>query len=465
MGLLFRKNIAQRIENIIMKRLFTLALLAMLASSTSWAQRVLTLEECIDIALQSNLSIKRAKNSAEIAKAQYTQSKFTFLPSISAGASHNWNEGLQFDQTTGNLVNTTTLNGGFSVSAGMTLFDGFSNLYGKQQAEANYKSSEEAVRGSIQFTQAQIVAAFLQVISFQEGLKMNEETLSLLNEQLERERKRERAGVGNMEQVYNFQSQVAQQQLTIVNQKNQLESSKLTLIQLLLLDPAEDYEFGGITPDDAELEQELESYNSIYQESMDYSPSVKSAELSLEATEKSLQIAKFNWMPSLSLSSGWSTGWSSNLRNPGDGSVVDLSTQFENNRRKSASLNLNIPLFSRFQNRTQLQTSKIQVMNSQLALEQAKNDLTNQVQQAYLELVNAKTSYVAARQSKISLDQSFEFAQNRYENGTIDFVTYLQSLTAKNNGDFQLIRSKYSILLRQFILDIYKGELIEPGTN
>ncbi|NVJ46430.1 MAG: TolC family protein [Cytophagia bacterium] len=448
-----------------MKRLFTFALLMLLTASPMWAQRVLTLEECIDIALQSNLSIKRAKNSAEIARAQYTQSKFNFLPQISAGASHNWAEGLSFDQTSGSLVNTTTLSGGGSVNANMTLFDGFSNLYGKQQAEASFKAAEEAVKGSIQVTQAGIVGAFLNVISLQEGLKMNEATLALLKEQMGMAEKREGAGVGNMEQVYNFRSQVAQQELTIVTQKTQLESAKLTLVQLLLLDPAEDYEFQGITPNDEELEKDLEDYNTVYDVSMEYSPSVKSAELSLDASEKRLQAAKNSWMPSLTASGGWSTGWSSNLRNPGDGSVVDLSTQLDNNRRKSASLNLGIPIFTRFQNRTQMQTSKIQVLNSQLALEQAKNDLTNQVQQAYLGLVNAKTTYAAARQSKISLDQSFEFAKTRYDNGTIDFVTYLQSLTAKNRGDFELIRSKYSILLRQFILDIYKGELQQPSTN
>lgn len=163
LGQLFQKNIAQRIENISMKRLFTIALLALLSSSTVWAQRVLTLEECIDIALQSNLSIKRAKNQAEIAKAQYTQSKFNFLPSLSAGASHSWREGLQFDQTTGNLVNTTALSGGMSIDASLTLFDGFSNLYGKQQAKASYQASEEAVRGTVQSIQAQIVGAFCRL--------------------------------------------------------------------------------------------------------------------------------------------------------------------------------------------------------------------------------------------------------------------------------------------------------------
>lgn len=437
----------------------------MLASSTSWAQRVLTLEECIDIALQSNLSIKRAKNSAEIAKAQYTQSKFAFLPSISAGASYNWNEGLQFDQTSGNLVNTTSLGGGGSIGAGLTIFDGFSSIYGMQQAKASYEASEEAVKGAVQATQASIVNAFLQVISGEETLKMSHETKSLLQEQLDREEKREKAGVGNMEQVYNFRSQIAQQDLNIVTASNSLETAKLTLIQLLLLDPSENYAFAGITSEDSELEQQIEDYVSIYEKSMDFSPSVKSAELSLESTQKGLQIQKFNWMPSLSLNAQYGTNWSSNIRDQRDGSVLEIPTQLRNNRSKYAGLSLNIPLFTRFQNRTLLQTSKIQVLNSQLGLDQAKNDLTNQVQQAYLNLINAKTTYVAAKQSKVNLDQSYEFAKTRYENGTIDFVTYLQSLSAKNNGDFTLIRSKYAILLRQFILDIYMGEMIEPETN
>ncbi|PWL29038.1 MAG: hypothetical protein DCO95_11395 [Roseivirga sp. XM-24bin3] len=465
LGQLFQKNIAQRIENINMKRLFTIALLALLSSSTVWAQRVLTLEECIDIALQSNLSIKRAKNQAEIAKAQYTQSKFNFLPSLSASARHNWFEGLAFDQTSGSLVNTTTLGGGGSIGAGLTIFDGFSNVYGMQRAKATSEAAEEAVKGSIQSTQATIVSAFLQVITVRESLKMQQETLELLKGQLDRETKREQAGVGNMEQVYNFRSQIAQQELTIINLKNSLETNKLTLIQLLLLDPSEEYSFEGITTNDAELEQEIESYNQVYDRSVEISPSIRSAQLSLEASEKSLKIEKFNWMPSLTMSAGYGTTWSSNLRNPTDGSVVDLSTQFETNAAKSASLNLSIPLFTNFRNRTNMQVSKIQVLNSQLALEQAKNDLTNQVQQAYLNLVNAKTTYAAAKQSKVNLDQSFQFSESRYENGTIDFVTYLTSLVNKNRGDLELIRSKYLILLRQFILDIYKGELMEPGTN
>lgn len=441
-----------------MKKLIITLFLAIFIASTLSAQRVLTLEECINIALENNLSIKRAKNDAISAKAGYTQSKFNFLPSLSAGASHSWNEGLFLDNTTGNVFNTTTLGGGGSISASMTIFGGFRNIYNVSRNKYLYEASEEAIQNNIQLTEASIVSSFLQYITTKENLKIAQDRINLLNEQLEREEKRERAGVGNLDQVYNFKSQVAQQNLTIVNLENSLKSSKLTLLQLLLLDPNEDYDFQGVTLDDAELETEIEAYNDIYEKSLEFSPALRASELNLQASKKSFQIAQNAWMPSLTVGASYGTSWSSNRKNS-EGAVIDLSTQFKNNRNKSASFSLNVPLFTRWNNRMQLQQSKIQVLNSELNMEQARNTLTNQVQQAYLELVNAKTSYAAAKESMVNLNTSFEFSKSRYENGTIDFVTYLQSLNAKNSGELQLVQAKYTILFRQLILDIYTGEL------
>lgn len=433
-------------------------------SSISFAQRTLTLEECISIALDNNISIKRARNNALIAKSTFTQSKFNFLPSLSAGASHSWAEGLSFDQTSGGLVNTTTLGGGGSIGANVTLFDGFSNRLGMQRSNLLYQAAEEDVKGNVQATEASIVFSFLQVITTQENLKIAEQTKDLLQEQLDQQEIRERAGVGNMEQVYNFRSQIASQDLAIVNLKNSLESNKLTLLQLLFLNPSDDYVLAGITVDDAVLEERIDEYGTVFERSMEYSPSVKSAQLNLKATEKSMKIAQYAWMPTLSAGASTGTNWSSNIRN-GDGSVVDLSDQFDSNRRKGANLNLNVPLFTQFRNRTQMQQSKIQLLNSELNLEQAKNTLTNQVQQAYLDLVNAQSTHAAAKTSLLNLDNAYQFAKNRYENGTIDFVTYLQSLNGKNRGELELIRAKYNILLRKAILDIYTGELDPSESN
>lgn len=454
----------KRIENTAMKKLlYTLLTLAFFTVS-SQAQRVLSLEECIEIALSNNLNIKRARNNAIGAKASVLQSKMNFLPSLNANASHSWAEGLQFDNTSGTLVNATTLGGGGGISAGVSLFDGFSNVLGLKRDKYLYQAAEESVRSNVQVTEANIVEAFLNVILTREGLKIAEQRKDLLNDQLDREEKRERAGVGNMEAVYNFRSQVAQQDLTIVNQRNQLETRKLTLIQLLLLDPADQYEFEGVTLNDSDLEKEIEAYATVYDKSVAFSPSIKSAELSLKASENSLKIAQNAWMPSLSASGRYGSNWTSNFRNQ-DGSVVEISQQLEQNVRKSAGISLNIPIFNNFRVRTQRQQSKINMLNSELTLEQAKNTVTNSIQQAYLNLVNAKTSYAAAKESVLNLNTSFEFAKNRYENGTIDFVTYLQSLNGKNRGEFELVQAKNRILFRQLVLDILTGELEMSTSN
>ena len=437
------------------------------------AQRLLTLEECINIALENNIDIKRAKNNAISAKAGYDQSKMNFLPNLSAGASHSWNEGLFFDQTAQGLVNNTTLNGGGSLNTSVTIFNGFSNVLNMSQRKLQYQAAEQTIETNIQFTEAQVVSVFLQVISAQEQLKITEQTLDLLNQQLDQQEKRLSAGVGNMEQVYNFKSQVAQQKLLIINQQNNLASSKLSLIQLLLLDTTQDYEFAGITANDVDLESEIEQYGSVFERALGYSPSLKSSKYSLEASKKSLKASQYAWMPSLTASASMGTSWSSNSKARDENGdfilpiqVEKLSNQFESNVQKGARLSLNIPLFTRFQNKTGVQQSKIAMLNSELNYEQQKNNLTNQVQQAYLALVNAQTSHVAANESLINLNTAFEFSKTRYENGTINFVTYLQSLNNKNRGELTLVQAKYGIMLRKLILDIYTGdELKLPGSN
>lgn len=444
-------------------------------TSLGFAQRTLTLEECIDIALDNNISIKTARNNAISARAGYNQSKFNFLPNLNAGASHNWSEGLQFDQTVGDLVNTTTLNGGGSVSAGITIFDGFRNVLTMGQRKLQYEASLQTIESNIQVTEAAVIGGFLNVISTKEQLKIANQTLDLLDDQLKRQESIERAGTGSMEQVYNFRSQIAQQKLTIVGLENQLATGELGLVQLLLLDAGQEYEFAGVSTADAQLEEQLEEFSSIYSRAEDFSPSLKSAEYSLEASKKSLKISQYAWMPSLTASASWSTGWSSNFKNvlerdpvtqaPVRTEVVDWNTQFQANERKGASLNLSIPLFTRFQNRTAVQQSKVQLLNAELNLEQTKNTLTNQVQQAYLNLVNAKTTYAAAQESLVNLNTAFEFSKTRYESGTIDFVTYLQSLNNKNGGEFQLVQAKYGIMLRKLILDIFTGELSPSNSN
>ena len=433
-----------------MKKLIYTSLFALLVCFTARGQKVLTLEECINIALDNNLNIKRARNTAVGARSGFTQSKLNFLPFVSASSGANWNEGNALN-TAFERVSVNNWNASSSVNASINIFNGLATINTLAQSKLQYEASLDNIENTMLNTKVSIVGAYLAVIQGRENLNISEQALSILEEQLSREEKREAAGVGNMESVYNFRSRVANQRLDVVSNQNRLKSSELTLIQLLLLDPSEDYEFPPLTVSDALLTSSLPEYKEVYEKTINFSPSLRASESQLKASQKGVQIAKSNRLPSLGASAGYSTGWTSSS----DETFLD---QYDLNQRKSLGFNLSIPIFNNGRTSNQIQQAKVRMMGSELDLEIAKNTLTNLVQQAYLDLVNAHSQYQAANENMEALNKSFEFSKNRYESGTTDFVTYLQNLNEKNQGEFRLANAKYAFLLRDLVLKLYMGE-------
>ncbi len=433
-----------------MKKLIYTSLFALLVCFTAQGQKVLTLEECINIALDNNLNIKRARNTAIGARSGFTQSKLNFLPFVSARSGANWNEGNALN-TAFERVSVNNWNANSSVNASINIFNGLATINTLTQSKLQYEASLDNIENTMLNTKVSIVGAYLAVIQGRENLNISEQALSILEEQLSREEKREAAGVGNMESVYNFRSRVANQRLDVVSNQNRLKSGELTLIQLLLLDPSDDYEFPPLTVSDALLSSSLPEYKEVYEKTISFSPSLRASESQLKASQKGVQIAKSNRLPSLGASAGYSTGWTSSS----DETFLD---QYDLNQRKSLGFNLSIPIFNNGRTSNQIQQAKVRMMGSELDLEIAKNTLTNLVQQAYLDLVNAHSQYQAANENMEALNKSFEFSKNRYESGTTDFVTYLQNLNEKNQGEFRLANAKYAFLLRDLVLKLYMGE-------
>lgn len=435
-----------------MKKIIYSSLFALLTVFSAQAQQSLSLEECINIALDNNLNIKRSRNNAIAARAGLLQSKLSFLPSLNASSSASWSEGSTLN-TAFERVSVNNWNARSSINTSVNIFNGFATINGLSQSKFTYEAALDNIDNNILTTKISVVVAYLQVIQGKENLRIAQERLDILEEQLAREEKREAAGVGNMEQVYNFRSQVANQKLSYVNSENQLKSNELALIQLLLLDPAEGYEIQPLTVAEQLLNSELPQYAEVFDKSVAFSPSIKAQENTLKASEKGVSVAKGSRYPSLSASAGYGTRWASST----DESFFD---QYDLNQNKGMSFSLNIPIFNNGRTSGRIQQAKVNKLNSDLQLEQTKNTLTNLIQQAYLDLVNAQSQYRAASENLVALENSFQFSKRRYESGTIDFVTYLQNLNAKNQGELQLSNAKYAFLIRDFILKLYMGQQV-----
>ncbi len=435
----------------------------LLASIYSFSQEVheLSLEECINIGLERNIDLKRTKNNALIAKANRFQSIMNFFPSLTAAINYDYFFGNFFDQNAARQVSATTNSSNPNISSSATLFNGFSNHYTRKQRINEVKSAEANIKNSELNVRTDILSFYLDVVLSQENLKIAEERVELLEAQLDREEKRVSVGVGSLDAVYNLRSQLSNERQNLVDAKNLVESTKLTLIQAVQLDPKNDYAIVADETIEEDLLREIDPFDQVLGEALEINPAIERASADRMASEYELKSAAAQRLPTITAFGRLGSNYSSNgARNPETGDFEGDATfreQIEFNQFEYVNFSLNLPIFNRWRTNTNVQVSKVGVLNADLDYQQAIVSVTNLVQRAYLDMINAQTAYSSAKENLEAQTSIFSFIKKRFEAGNTDFNSYQESLTNKNRAELQLLRAKYSIVFRKRILDLYRS--------
>lgn len=440
----------------------TMLVMALLAGAQDEEVTVLTLDDCITTALERNIQLKQAKNNLLIAESNRFQAIMNFFPSVSAGINYDYFFGNFFDTNAARQVSETTSSSNPNLSANMVLFNGLSNHFQLSQTKQAQVAASESIKNTELNLESNILAYYLSVILDKENIKIAQERVDLLQAQLEREKKRESVGVGNLESVYNFQGQLANQKLTLNNLQNTLQRDLLVLFQSMQLDPnAGEYSVEAYDVQEAELLLEADPFDLVLEESLNSSPALKAANASYKASKFQMHMARAQRYPTVTAFGRIGSNYSTNgARNPTNGDFepnATFSEQMDFNKFEYVNFSLNIPIFTRFQTSNTIQVAKVGMANAELDVAQSMNTITNLVQTAYLDLVSAQNTYISAKENLEATSQTFEFMKKRFETGNTDFYTYLESLNNKNRAELELVNSKYSIVFRKKILELYRG--------
>jgi outer membrane protein len=251
------------------------------------------------------------------------------------------------------------------------------------------------------------------------------------------------------------QATLAQSQLTATQADNNLQLAILSLTQLLELPSPEGFAIVRLAtvPDGLPSGPSLPSPDAIYAEALTVKPEIQSAQLAVTASERSIDIAKAGYYPTLSLSGGLGSNYYTTSHFHSDG----FGKQLKNNFSQYIGLNLNIPIFNRFQTRNNVRSAKIDRENQVLQLDNIKKTLYKEIQQVYYNAVASNEKYkssVAAAQS--SLD-AFNLMQAKYENGKANITEFNE---AKNNylrAESDLVQARYEQLYQYALIQFYRG--------
>lgn len=402
-----------------------------------------SLEDCIRYAFANSYERKSMALSNESLEATYQQSKLQRLPSLSASVGQNISNNENGWSSSGNL----------GVGSSVTLYQGGNIRNTIEQSRLNLERNEAQLERYDNQVATQILQSFLQVLGNQELLNYQLEVLKTSGEQLKQGQARHRVGTILESDLMLLEAQYLSDSNNVVDTRINIENNLLDLKVLLSMDPAD--ELSVISPDTEnldELKASLPSEEEAIRRALEYLPDLRMSDYDIRIAEKSVQMAKGNYLPTVSANANVGMGI---LSFDGDG-----VNHWYNTPTESAGISVNIPIFSRGTTKANVKKSQIALEQAQLDYEQTQLSVRQTVSQAYRNVVSAFNAYKVSQAKEQAYSKSFEAYNMQYQYGNITTVELLQQQNNYLNVLNSYIQNKYSLLMKRKILDVYMGEKV-----
>lgn len=458
------------------------------------AGRRWTFSQCLNYALEHNISVRLAELTKEQRDADLLQAKTAYLPDLSASGFGGFTFGQRLDPFNLRFVNQRTELMSLSLNGNLLLFSGMQNLYRLKQARYALESAAAQAEKVRQDITLNLASLFLQVVFAEERLQRAQHQEEATRAALERMQALVEAGVRPSGDLLNLQAQLASEQSVVVQAQNTLRLARLNLAQLLMLDSVS-IERPQLQPEGAGLEILQKSPELLYTEALALSPAVRSADWALKASLNQFRAAKGAFSPVISLTASLGTGYSSLTQRITDtvitvipqppsryytygGDSLDipksplvlwdfkrettpLRSQFRQNFNNQVGLVISFPILNNLNNHANLRRARLALASSTLQLEQQKQQLRNTLYSAYNDALAARQSWEASRNALRAAREALDYAEARTESGVMPSAEYVQVKSRYMQSETDEVVARYELIFRLIVLHFLTGKPIQ----
>lgn len=401
-----------------------------------------TLEDCIRFAFANSNERKSMELSGETQQVSYEQSKRQRLPNLSASVGENFS----------NNANGWSASGNVGLGSSVVIYQGGNIRNTIEQNRINMERTNAQLEKYDDQMVMQILQSFLTVLGNDELLKYQTEVLKTSKEQFNQGQVKYNVGSILESDLLLLEAQYYSDSNNVVDTRIDRNNNLLALKVLLSMDPMDELQIVSPNTDDLEdLFTSLPSQENAIELAMDYMPDLKMSDYDIQLAQKSVDMARGNYFPSINANANVGMGILSFNRN---------ETQWYNTPSESVGVSMSIPIYSRGATKANVKKSQIALQQAQLDYDQSVLNVRQTVVQSYQDVVSAYNSYKVSEKKENAYSKSFDAYNLQYQYGKITTVELLQQQNNYLNALNGYIQNKYSLVMKRKILDIYMGKEI-----
>ncbi len=417
--------------------------------TTMNAQEVLTIGDAMKIALENNFEIKIAKNNSTISETNVTVGNAGMLPQATASITDNNSvtnsSQTRQDGTSTSLNNAKNNSLNYGVSLGWTVFDGMKMFARLDQLKELQKLGDAQLKQTILIKIAQVNSAYYDLVLQQQQLSALDTTIVISQQRLKLAQNRFTIGKASKLEVLNAQVDLNSDQVALLRQKESYANGKILLNQYLARDPKTDFKVTDLVTVDNSLV--LADLMALAQKQ---NPGLEAQIINKRIAELQLKQIKADRYPVVNLTSGY---------NFADSQSSLGFTSAASSHGLNYGFNATLNVFDGFNQHRNEKVAKLEIENSQIAIEQQNMILNTQLSTAFqtyltnLELINLEEDNEAIAR------QNLQITLDKFKIGTITTLDFRTAQLNYVNAKVRYSNAQYEAKLSEIALKELAGNM------
>lgn len=435
-------------------RSYKLSVLLLLPVFVSAQQTVLTLEEAIASALQSNYNILLVKNDSSVFALDRSFTYAAFIPRLNASAQKVWNNNAQKQELPNGTKRDTSgiksNNLQASLNLNWTLFDGLKMFITRDRLVELDRLGGLTVKNQVVTTVADVVNNYYNIVRSKLQLKAIDEQISINEERVKLADRKFSVGLGAKPELLQAKVDLNSRKAARLRQLTLIDQLKERLNQVMAVVLSTTYDVIDSIPINTELQ-----YGDLQNNITNTNPSLLIARKNIEISKLIVRERKAERYPILTFNSAY------NFNRTENKAVINQFTPlFNQNRGFNYGFGLSVPILNNFNTKRLIQQAELDVQYQEIFLK-------NQLSLVDLALSNAFKNYelekksLALEEENISLArENVSIALERFRQGVSTYLELRDAQISLEQALDRLIAARYNTKLAETELLRLKGDLV-----